>query len=104
MRFRSFNDEVIPRDLWFRLAEAMHLAGDLPEARPKDVDFICYGNQRRLRVSILKRSQRRRRDNDPIFGDYTYGYIRLMPCPHCTYAFMTRTYLHELFHAWVHQY
>jgi hypothetical protein len=81
----------------------MRLSRELPDARPQNVDFICYGS-RRLCVSVLKRSARRRKEVDPIFGDYTYGCIRLMPCLHCTYAFMTRTYLHELFHAWAHQY
>ena len=34
---------------------------------------------------------------------YTYGHISLFPCPTCSPAFLTHIYLHELFHAWLHQ-
>jgi hypothetical protein len=39
-----------------------------------------------------------------VTGSYVFGRITLSPCRHCTPAFLTQVYLHELVHAWVDQF
>ncbi|MEJ2403693.1 MAG: hypothetical protein P8171_05305 [Candidatus Thiodiazotropha sp.] len=63
-----------------------------------------YGKNSTLRVSVNPERERNHSHEDVIVGTYTFGHIALFPCPRCSSGFMTFTFLHELHHAWLHQY
>ena len=99
MRFKKFASLVVPRVLWEELAGALCLDGPLPGALADDLGvYAC----KTLRVTI-HRERRVPRGQVVTTGTYTYGHITLSPCIHCTTAFLTQVYLHELVHAWLHQ-
>ena len=97
MRYRDHSGLQIDRVLWTALARPLGLDRSLPGALNDDLG-IYSGTS--LRVSVRPRLNR---DADHPSGTYTYGHISLFPCPECTPAFLTCAYLHELFHAWLHQ-
>ncbi len=97
MRYRDHSGLQIHRSLWTALAHPLGLDGRLPGALNDDLEMYS-GNS--LRVSVRPTLDR---DTDHPSGTYTYGHISLFPCPKCTRAFLTCVYLHELFHAWLHQ-
>jgi hypothetical protein len=78
----------------------MRVAGPLPGAV---ADSLGMYPGKFLRITI---HQERRVPSGRVVttGSYTYGHIVLSPCTRCTPAFLTQVYLHELVHAWLHQY
>ena len=101
MRFRNASEVPIPKRLWGELAKPLGLAAALPGAT--DDDLGMYGRSKTLRVTV--RPERQVRDGAIVTtGSYTYGHITLSPCFHCTPAFLTQVFLHELTHVWLHQY
>lgn len=101
MRFRNASEVTIPKRLWRELALRLGLAAALPGATHDDLGMYSRGSS--LRVSV--RAEREVPDGAVVTtGSYTYGRITLAPCFHCTPAFLTQVFLHELAHAWVHQY
>jgi hypothetical protein len=100
MRFSNASAVLIPRRLWRELARPLGLTATLPRAI--DDDLGLYGSGNTLRVTV--RPEREVRDGVIVTtGSYTYGHITLSPCTHCTPAFLTQVFLHELVHAWIHQ-
>ena len=101
MRIRNLSSLSIPSTLWHELANVMSLGEKLPGAIADDVG--TYGNCQTLCVTV--RPRRSVPANTVAkTGRYTYGRISLFPCRHCTAGSMTQVLLHELFHAWLHQY
>jgi hypothetical protein len=100
MRFRNLSDLAIPKDLWTELAARLKLDAALPDAASAPAGlYQC----RSLRVTV--RPRKHTVDGlIVITGTYTYGHVGLRPCVHCTPAFLTQVFLHELVHAWMHQY
>jgi hypothetical protein len=65
----------------------------------------------RLKKTILENADeivslhaRRHEKRDGLVGRYSFGHIRLYPCPKCSGGFLTFIFLHELCHAWLDQY
>jgi len=63
-----------------------------------------YGARKTLQVTIKKEDPTRIDPGDTIVGSYTFGKIEILPCPNCAAGFLTHIFLHELCHAWLHQY
>lgn len=99
MRFRNLSDITLPKSIWTELAAAFDLDAVLPGTQADESEMY---NCPTLRVTV--RPRRRVGSGDVITGTYTFGRINLRPCDHCTPAFLTQVYLHELVHAWLHQY
>ena len=97
MRYRNSSEFGIDRDLWTGLARPFRIDGSLPGAIADDLGLYVGKS---LRVTI--RPKLNRASEHPS-GSYTCGHISLFPCPTCNPAFLTRVYLHELFHAWLDQ-
>ena len=102
MRLKNLSDIHIPRQLWYRLVSAIGLGGRLPQAL--EDEYGIYGKNRTLRVSVNPGRERNSEHESVVVGTYTFGHIALFPCPRCSLGFMTFTFLHELHHAWLHQY
>src|ERR1700730_14492083 len=102
MRIRNLSKIKIPTDLWVKMADVLGLAKTLPQAISDELEM--YGARRSLRVSINRQIQGRHDKPDAVAGSYTFGRIKLYPCPTCTPGFLTFILLHELCHAWLHQY
>jgi len=101
MRIRNLSSLSVPSALWHELAAVMRLGDKLPGAIADDLGM--YGSCQTLSVTV--RPRRAVPANRVIkTGSYTYGRISLFPCRHCTSGSMTQVVLHELFHAWLHQY
>jgi hypothetical protein len=98
MRFRNLSGKVIPKQLWFALAEPIGLGKVLPSAI-KEPEM--YGIYKTLRIT-LRPLKHYRRGEEITSGWYTYGHITLFPCRYCTIGSLTHLYLHELVHAWLH--
>jgi hypothetical protein len=81
------------------LAKELGLDGALRGAAEDEFGLYTAST---LRITV--RPQRMRKENNILAGTYTYGHIVLYPCPRCNVAFLTTVYLHELVHAWVHEY
>ena len=90
---------LLPIRLWQALARAMSVDGVLPGAVSDDLGMCPC---KTLRITI-RRERHVQPGNVVTTGSYTYGHITLYPCVHCTPAFLTQVYLHELAHAWLHQ-
>ena len=99
MRFKNSSSLLISKALWQEFAIAMSLGGALPGALGHE--FGMYPSST-LRVGI-HRERPVQRGRIVTTGSYTYGHITLSPCLHCTPAFLTQVYFHELVHAWLHQ-
>jgi hypothetical protein len=97
MRFRNLSNIALDTEFWQLLAEPLALSGPLPGALS---DRLGLYRGESLRVTIRPRLSRRTGAPD---GTYTTGHISLFPCPKCSEASLLATYLHELFHAWLHQ-
>ena len=97
MRFRNLSSLDIDRDLWRALARPFGMDRALPGAIADNLGLYVGKS---LRVTI--RPQLEREPEHPS-GWCSYGHISLFPCPICTPAFLTCVYLHELFHAWLHE-
>jgi len=97
MRFRNLSDIECNARIWRELAASLNLSGPLPRAVVNH-NGLYIG--RILRVTF--RPRLRRRLSIP-GGTYTHGHISLFPCPNCDQASLIWVYLHELFHAWLHQ-
>lgn len=102
MRFRNLSSFTIPKDLWRSLASAMELSSVLPQALSDELGM--YGEYRTLRITINPERVRGSQHSQVTLGSYTFGHISLFPCPNCTVGFLTHVLLHELHHAWLHQY
>jgi len=102
MRFRNLSNIKIPRHLWFSLALSMGLGARLPQTI--EDEYGMYGRNRTLRITVNPERERNQSHEDVIVGSYTFGHISLFPCPRCSVGFLTFTLLHELHHAWLHQY
>ena len=98
MRFHNLSRIRVNKTLWQDLAKAIGVDGRLPGAIA-DKYGIYIGHT--LRITV--RPQMRRGWKSTPDACYTYGHITFYPCPKCTFAFLTNLYLHELFHAWLHQ-
>jgi hypothetical protein len=101
MRITNRSSIAAPRRLWISLANEFNLLGPLPGVGTDE--FGMYDRRRVLQV-IIKRRQSVSGTDIVVIGDYCFGLIRLMPCHKCTVGFVTQVYLHELVHAWLHQY
>jgi hypothetical protein len=99
MRFRNLSDMSLPTSLWKKLAAAFDLENVLPGAEPDDLGMYSCST---LRMTV--RPRRGVGSEVVVTGTYTFGRINLRPCDHCTVGFLTQVYLHELVHAWLHQY
>lgn len=97
MRFRNLSNIALDTEFWRLLAEPLSLSGRLPGAL---TDRLGLYRKESLRVTIRPSLSRR---TDAPDGTYTTGHISLFPCPKCSEASLLATYLHELFHAWLHQ-
>lgn len=93
---------TVPRPLWTHLAAGLKLHNTLPQA-VHDL-YGLYQTSKSLRVIINPRRNRGAPGKLVTLGHYTCGRISLFPCPRCSVGFLTTIYLHELFHAWLHQY
>jgi hypothetical protein len=100
VRFVNRSSLVVPKALWRELADAMGLGGILPGVIAGAGGLYSSST---LRVTI-HRERHIEAGKVVMTGLYTYGHITLSPCLHCTPAFLTQVYLHELAHAWLHQY
>jgi hypothetical protein len=100
MRYKNSSSLVVPRAIWQFLAADMGLDGALPGALADSVGMYL---SKTLRITV-HRERRVQSGRMVTPGSYTYGHISLSPCVHCTPAFLTQVYLHELVHAWLHQY
>ena len=100
MRIRNFSSKSVPRNLWNSLARELGLGGELPGAVADDIGL--YPLDKHLRVTIGKEKKYPPRKMVET-GSYTFGTIKLNPCPECTTGLLTHLLLHELFHAWLHQ-
>ena len=101
MRLRNLSRRKIPRGLWRSLADGMKVGAILPRAVRDDLGM--YPQYKGLRVVV--RSEVSHPVGEVVTtGSYTYGLITLHPCKHCTVGFLTQVYIHELVHAWLHQY
>ena len=101
MQIRNLSTVRIPIALWHELAEPLKVAGKLPDAARDTVGM--YGACTSLRVTVRPRRHVPAGEVTTT-GFYTYGRISLFPCTHCTPGLMTQVFLHELVHAWCHQY
>jgi hypothetical protein len=101
MRIRNLSTLPVPRALWHELATIMRVGAKLPGATANEM--VMYGRCPSLQISVRPR---RYYPPDKIanIGTYTYGRISLFPCRSCTLGIMTQVLLHELAHAWMHQY
>jgi len=102
MRIINLARLAVPRPLWTRLAASLELHNTLPQA-VHDL-YGLYQTSKSLRVTINPRRNRGTHGKLVTLGHYTCGRISLFPCPRCSTGFLTTIYLHELFHAWLHQY
>lgn len=102
MRFRNISKLAVPKSFWFSLANMLDLGGLLPGAVRDELGM--YDACKYLRVTINKRLNRRQHDRPQTFGSYSFGSISLFPDLADNPASLTETYLHELCHAWLHQY
>jgi hypothetical protein len=102
MRVRNRSKIKIPVDLWRKIATALGLDKVLPQA--VDDELGMYSAVRSLRVSINRSMPRSHDKPRAVVGSYTFGHITLYPCPRCSPGFLTFVFLHELCHAWMHQY
>ena len=102
MRIRNRSKIRIPVDLWKKIAATLGLAEALPQAINDELGM--YGAVRSLRVSVNQPVPGRHENPKAVVGSYTFGHITLYPCPRCTPGFLTFVFLHELCHAWFHQY
>jgi hypothetical protein len=101
MRIRNLSALTLPVNLWRELAHTLLLDGTLPGAVADDIGMYTASGSLELTV----------RPRGPVAasevvttGDYTSGRVRLFPCPDCTVGSLTHVLLHELVHAWLHQY
>jgi hypothetical protein len=78
----------------------MGLGGPLPGAIADDIGLY---SSKTLRLTV-RPTRRALRGAVVTTGTYTPGKITLYPCTRCSVAFLTQVYLHELFHAWLHQF
>ena len=101
MQIRNLSTVRIPIALWHELAEPLKVAGKLPDAVRDTVRM--YGARTSLCVTVRPRRHVPAGEITTT-GFYTYGRISLFPCTHCTPGLMTQVFLHELVHAWCHQY
>src|SRR5689334_7931704 len=101
MQIRNLSTLRIPKPLWRRLAASVGLAGVLPGAIKDRLGL--YGSSRTLRVTVRPFS-RVNEGEVTATGSYTFGHVTLYPCRRCNPASLTQVYLHELVHAWLHQY
>jgi hypothetical protein len=102
MRIRNRSKIKIPSELWRKIAATLGLAETLPQAVNDELGM--YGSVRSLRVSINRPVPGRHEKPGAVAGSYTFGHIMLYPCPRCTPGFLTFIFLHELCHAWLHQF
>lgn len=100
MRWRDIGHVSLSRDLWHLLAARLGVDSVLPGAVHDELGMY---SAKTLLVGIKGRREPSTY-NHPASGDYTYGHIRLFPCPRCQSAFLTHVYLDELYHARLHQY
>ncbi len=92
---------TIDRALWRDLSRPMGLARALPDALDNSLQMYT---SRRLLVKLTCTSQHHDHSSNTAVGTYSFGRIELFECPGCTFAYVTWVLLHELFHAWAHQY
>lgn len=102
MRITNLARLALPKPLWISLAASLQIDKTLPQA-VHDL-YGLYQTGKSLRVIINPRRNRGALGKSVTLGHYTCGRISLFPCPRCTTGFLTTIYLHELFHAWLHQY
>jgi len=101
MRIRNLSSIVIPVELWRSLADRMRVGGALPGALADSIGI--YGKCKSLRVTAHQPRQSIPGEVVTV-GTYTYGRIALFPCRICGAGFLTQVLIHELVHAWLHQY
>jgi hypothetical protein len=101
MQITNLSTIGIPRRFWQEIANELKVGGNLPDAVRDDLGM--YGGCKSLRVCVRPR-RRVTHSRVIMVGCYTYGRISLFPCTHCTAGFLTQVLLHELVHAWLHQY
>lgn len=101
MRLRNASSKRISVDLWRSLVAAMGLEGVLPCAQGDEL--ILYPADRQLRI-VVRPLVSHPGGQAVESGCYTFGVITLRPCRHCTPGLLTHLLLHELFHAWLHQF
>jgi hypothetical protein len=101
MRITNRSSLRIPLDLWRTMGNVFELDGTLPGAGNDEFGF--YRRHKTLCVTILRR---RHVPNgvEAVSGVYSFGRITLQPCQNCTPGFATKVFIHELVHAWLHQY
>ncbi|MBI4748450.1 MAG: hypothetical protein HY774_08160 [Acidobacteria bacterium] len=101
MLVQNLSSRHISRGVWTSLATSLRLNGILPGGLIDEIGM--YRNHQQLFVKVYKEVH-----HPPgvtvTNGTYSYGEITLHPCFHCTFGFLTFTLLHELIHAWVHQF
>ena len=89
----NFADQTCDRGLWHAVAEELGLSGNLRDAH-------LVG---RSVLTVVIRSPRTRSLDTPD-GTHTLGRIDIFPCSECNSGFLTATYLHLLFQAWLNEY
>ena len=101
VNLRNQSSVDVSSRLWSSLAERFDLHGRLPEASRDE-----FGFYRRHKTLTVRVSRRRAVPDGEVTtsGTYSYGRIHLYPCNHCTPGFLTKVFIHELVHAWLHQY
>jgi hypothetical protein len=88
----NFADQTCDRALWHAVAEQLGLRGTLRDAH-------LVG---RTVLTVVIHSSRRRPSQAPD-GIHTLGHTDIFPCSDCNSGFLTATYLHLVFQAWLYQ-
>ncbi len=100
MRIYNRSNLSVPSELWRDLAERFGVGAELPGA-VSDTLGMYRGRQLRVFITTIEHPKNGIRSET---GSYTYGEVQLLPCHECSAAFLTTVLLHELYHAFVHQY
>jgi len=105
MRIRNLSGSVVRTELWRELAEHFGLGQTLPlRSHPQWQRVYKHLTNRTLTLTINRRSKRNMKDGPVTSARYSFGRISLFPCPRCTTAFLTHSFLHGLSRAWLDQY
>jgi len=102
MRIRNYSKRAIPTALWKTLARRVGLGDVLPLAVTDE--YGIYKERRSLALIVHRSRASEHGDTEATVGSYSLGRIRLLPCPRCSVGFLTFVFLHELCHAWIHQF
>jgi len=102
MRIRNYSHRVILAILWKTLAKGVGLGNVLPLAVADE--YGIYKERRSLQLIVHRRRPAEHGDIEETVGSYSLGRIHLFPCQRCSTGFLTFVFLHELCHAWIHQF